>query len=78
MTKVFNLKIEKKEQSYIDVRGDYAVAVGTAALRQGWSKMARRTTVHKFVNQCCGLEHAAVINRQPVICLTASFLFQTV
>ena len=40
--------------------------VGAAAQRQGWSKIASRTTVEKFLNQCCGFEHATVIDRQPV------------
>ena len=39
--------------------------VGAAAQR-GWCKMARRTTVEKFVNHCCSFEDAVVIDRLPV------------
>ena len=29
-------------------------------------RKAGRTTVYKFINQCCSLEHAVVIYREPV------------
>ena len=35
--------------------------VGAAAQEQGWFKIARRTTVEKFVNQSCSL---AVVSMQ--------------
>ena len=33
-------------------------AVGAAVQRQGWSKIARRATVEKFVDKRCSFEHA--------------------
>ena len=40
--------------------------LGATAERQGSSKVARRTTVKKFTNQCCGFDHTVVIDRQPM------------
>ena len=60
-----------EELSCLDGQGYYAWfsnpgTVGTAAQKQGWSKIARRTTVETSVKQCCIFQHAAVIDRQPV------------
>ena len=40
--------------------------VGATSQRNGWSKIARGTTVEKLINQCCGFEHPVVLDWQPV------------
>ena len=45
--------------------GDQGTTPGTvraAAKRQGWSKIARRTTAYKFINQCCNFVQTAVVD----------------
>ena len=38
--------------------------IGTTAERQEWFQIGKRTTMLKFINQCCSFEHTAVLKRK--------------
>ena len=55
--------MERRDCQVLTVRVTTPSTIVAAAQRQGWSKIATRTTVEKFVNQCCSFEHAGVIDK---------------